>query len=174
VPLSDSENTSNISHFSKVLANDVTKIINVPVMSNSEMNGIAGCLYNVTIPNIDNWRRFSQGSRFGGASIAEIYSDPMVGRKVVLNIMDGLVAQFGGGPMPQPNYSLHFATIYATKDAVALDNVVLKRIEAWRAKASLPKIGPLAFYVEIAGQMGLGNFTPGRIDIRSVGPAKPE
>src|SRR5262249_32534763 len=54
IPLSDSANTSNISHFSKVLANDVTKIINVPVMSNSEMNGIAGCLYNVTIPNIDN------------------------------------------------------------------------------------------------------------------------
>src|SRR6266496_4299701 len=67
--LSDTENTSNVSHFSKIISTEVTKIINVPVMSSSEMNGIAGCLYNVTIPNIDNWRRFSQGSRFGAESL---------------------------------------------------------------------------------------------------------
>src|SRR6266498_2508644 len=60
--LSDTENTSNVSHFSRIVSTEVTKIINVPVMSSSEMNGIAGCLYNVTIPNIDNWRRFSQSS----------------------------------------------------------------------------------------------------------------
>src|SRR5438552_15732241 len=57
-PLSDTENTSSVSHFSRIISSEVTKIINVPVMSNSTTNGIAGCLYNVTIPNIDNWRRF--------------------------------------------------------------------------------------------------------------------
>src|SRR4029434_2216941 len=75
--LSDTDNTSNVSHFSKIISTEVTKIINVPVMSSSEMNGIAGCIYNVTIPNIDNWRRFAQGSRFGAESLAEIYSDPV-------------------------------------------------------------------------------------------------
>ena len=55
---------------------EVTKIINVPVMSDSEMNGIAGCLYNVTIPNIDNWRRFRRFGAFGASSIAELYSRP--------------------------------------------------------------------------------------------------
>src|SRR5436305_12539425 len=54
-PLSDTENTSNVSHFSRIMSSDVTKVINVPVMSNSTTNGIAGCLYNMTIPNIDNW-----------------------------------------------------------------------------------------------------------------------
>ena len=61
-------------------------------MSNSTTNGIAGCLYNVTLPNIDNWRRFAQGSGFGAGSIAEIYANPLIEKKVVLNIMDGLVA----------------------------------------------------------------------------------
>src|SRR5947207_10260909 len=56
--LADAEATSNVSHFSKIIANDVDKVINVPVMSVSERNGIAGCIYNMTIPNIDNWRRF--------------------------------------------------------------------------------------------------------------------
>src|SRR5213592_2943965 len=55
--LSDTENTSNLSHFSKILSTGVTKVINLPVMSISETNGIAGCIYNMTIPNIDNWRR---------------------------------------------------------------------------------------------------------------------
>src|SRR6266498_5037984 len=43
--LSDTENTSNVSHFSKIISTEVDKIINVPVMSISETNGIAGCIY---------------------------------------------------------------------------------------------------------------------------------
>ena len=171
IPLSDTENTSNISHFSKIIAHDVTKIINVPVMSNSEMNGIAGCLYNVTIPNVDNWRRFAQGSPFGAASIADIYANPLVGPKVVINIMDGLIAEYGGGPKAEPNFSIHHATIYASKDPVALDAFTLRKIEKWRAGASLPPIGPRAAYIEVAGQMGLGNYDAARTEIRNVGPA---
>jgi uncharacterized protein (DUF362 family) len=173
-PLSDTENTSNISHFSKIIANDVTKIINVPVMSNSETNGIAGCLYNVTLPNLDNWRRFSQGSGFGAASIAEIYSTPIVRPKVVLNLMDGLVSQYAGGPQSQPNFSVHHATLYASKDAVALDAIALQQLQKWRARSNFPPIGHAAFYVDAAGQMGLGNFDRSRIEVRNIGKAPPE
>src|SRR4029077_2828736 len=94
VPLDDAENSSNVSHVARILSGEVTKVINVPVMSSSETNGIAGCLYNMTIPNIDNWRRFTQGSRFGAQSLAEIYSNPIIARKVVFNLMDGLIAQY--------------------------------------------------------------------------------
>src|SRR5881275_154466 len=87
VPLSDTENTSSVSHFSRILSSQVTKVINIPVMSNSTTNGIAGCLYNMTIPNIDNWRRFTQFARFGADSIAQIYGHPLIGKKVVLNLM---------------------------------------------------------------------------------------
>src|SRR5207249_29820 len=127
--LSDTENTSNLSHFSKILSTGVTKVINLPVMSISETNGIAGCIYNMTIPNIDNWRRFAQGSRFGAESLAEIYSNPLIAKKVVFNLMDGLIGQYAGGPQPQPNYAVHNATLYASKDPVALDAIALKRLE---------------------------------------------
>ena len=70
--LSEKENTSSVSHFAHILSSQVTKIINVPVMSDSRSTGLAGCLYNLTLPNIDNWRRFAQGSRFGAGSLAEI------------------------------------------------------------------------------------------------------
>jgi uncharacterized protein (DUF362 family) len=174
VPLSDTENTSNVSHFSRIISSEVTKIINVPVMSNTETNGIAGCLYNVTIPNIDNWRRFAQSTGFGAASIAEIYSHPLVGKKVVINLMDGLLGQYAGGPQSQPNYSLHHATLYASRDPVAVDAVALKRLEQWRARSSLPAIGRMAAYVQLASQMGLGNAAPGRIEIKNVGRVSTE
>ncbi len=174
VPLSDTQNTSNVSHFSRIISSEVTKIINVPVMSNTEKNGIAGCLYNVTIPNIDNWRRFSQGSGFGAASIAEIYSHPLIGKKVVLNLMDGLVAQYAGGPQSQPFFSEHYATLYASKDPVALDAVALKKLEEWRKRGSLPAIGRMAAYVEAAGQIGLGNAAPNRIVVTNVGKISSE
>jgi uncharacterized protein (DUF362 family) len=167
--LSDTENTSNVSHFSRILSSEVTKIINVPVMSNSEANGIAGCLYNITIPNIDNWRRFSEGSRFGATSIADIYADPMIGHKVVFNLMDGLIAQFAGGPQSEPNYAVHHATLYASKDPVALDVVALRKIGELRARASVPVIGPEASYIQAAGQMGLGNTDATLIDIKNAG-----
>jgi uncharacterized protein (DUF362 family) len=163
------DNTSSVSHFSRILANDVTKIINVPVLSNSEANGIAGCLYNVTIPNIDNWRRFAEGSRGGASSIAEIYADPMISKKVVLNLMDGLLAQFAGGPVPQPNYAEHHATLYASKDPVAVDALALKKLGEWRARGSVPVIGREAAYIKAASQMGLGNSEANRIEIRNVG-----
>jgi uncharacterized protein (DUF362 family) len=167
--LSDTDNTSNLSHFSRIISTEVTKIINVPVMSSSEMHGIAGCIYNVTIPNIDNWRRFAQGSRFGAESLAEIYANPIVARKVVFNLMDGLIAQYAGGPQSQPNYAIHHATLYASKDPVALDATALRLLEQWRTRASLPKIGRVAAYVDFASQIGLGNSVPNRIQLKNVG-----
>jgi uncharacterized protein (DUF362 family) len=167
--LSDTENTSNVSHFSKIVSTEVDKVINLPVMSISETNGIAGCIYNMTIPNIDNWRRFAQGSRFGAESLAEIYANPIIAKKVVFNLMDGLIAQYAGGPQPQPNYAIHHATLYASKDPVALDAVALKYFEQWRARTGLPAIGPLAAYVGYASQIGLGNSAPNRIEVKNIG-----
>ena len=168
-PLEEAENTSNISHIARIVSQDVTKVINVPVMSNTEKNGIAGCLYNMTIANIDNWRRFAQGNRFGATAIAEMYANPLIGQKVVINIVDGLIAQYAGGPQSQPLYSERHATIYASKDPVALDSVVLKKLEEWRKRHNLPAIGDIAAYVKAAEFGGLGNADANKIDIRSVG-----
>jgi len=166
--LSDEEQTSDESHFSRIVSSEVTKIINVPVMSDSSTNGVAGCLYNVTIPNIDNWRRFTQVQGYGGVAIAELYNTELIGKKVVLNLMDGLAAQYAGGPQSQPNYAVHHATLLASKDPVAIDAIALQRIEQWRVKAKLPPIGRLAAHVQVAGQIGIGNADLARIEVRNV------
>jgi hypothetical protein len=166
--LSDEANTSSVSHIAKIVANDVTKIINVPVFSNSEKNGVAGCLYNVTIPDVDNFRRFGVPPDYGASSIPEIYSDPRIGRKVVLNIMDGLLAEYAGGPQSQPNYAFTFDTLYASKDPVAIDSIALRQLNVWRKKRRLPQIGRTGAHVEEAAAIGLGNADPSKIEIRNV------
>src|SRR5256714_5165702 len=142
IPFPSEASMSDDSHFARILTSEVTKVINVPVMSDSNSCGIAGCIYNMTIPNIDNSRRFTQSS-WGQSAIAEIYKMPIVSGKVVLNIMDGLVAQYAGGPQPQPNYAVHHATILASKDPVAIDALAVRQIEEWRAPAGLPPHTPL-------------------------------
>ena len=163
----DTENTSTVSHVARILG-EVTKIINVPVMSDSETNGIAGCIYNMTVPNVDNWRRFTQSGPFGASSLAEIYNDPMIGKKVVFNIVDGLIAEYAGGPAARPNYQVDYATIYAGRDPVALDSVVLRKLQEWRARGMLPPLTERAAHVSAAAEMGLGNADPRRIIIREI------
>jgi len=79
-----------------------------------------------------------------------------------------LIAQYAGGPQPQPNYAVHNATLYASKDPVALDAIALKRLEEWRTHASLPAIGQQAAYVGFASQLGLGNSAPNRIELKNI------
>ncbi len=164
----ETANTSDTSHFAKIVTGQVTKIINVPVMSDSYATGLAGCLSNITLPNIDNWRRFALYGRFGAAGVAQVYADPHIGPKVVLNIMDGLLAAYAGGPKCDPNFAVHNATLFASKDPVAIDALALRRLEQLRAESKMPPIGELASHVQLAGEMGLGNADLTRIDERHL------
>ncbi|MGA3170560.1 MAG: DUF362 domain-containing protein [Chthoniobacteraceae bacterium] len=154
------------SHWSRLICG-LNKIINIPVMSSSEDCGVAGCIYNLTVPNIDNWRRFV--TQWPDPYLAELYSDPHAGPKVVLNIMDGLIAQYGGGPDWQPSYSWCHATLYAGNDPVAIDATTLRLLEIWRQDAKLPPLTANAKYLQTAATMGLGNYPPGQIDMVKVG-----
>ena len=164
------QNLSNASHYSNILSRRVTKIVNVPIFSDNYFAGLGGALYNVTIPNIDNWRRLVAAPRYGSTAIPELYSDPRLGGKIVLNILDGLVAQIAGGPYFQPLYARSHATLYASRDAVALDSVALRLLEGWRVQAQLPALGAMADHVKTAGELGLGNYAPDKIDLRTVNP----
>ncbi len=158
---------SSVSHFSKILVHEVDRIINVPVFSDAQC-GVAGCIYNVTIPDIDNWRRLLQPPAFGDPALCELYADPRIGPKVVINIMDALLAQYAGGPRFEPNYSLDFGAIYAGKDPVAIDATALRRIDQWRKGKNLPSVADRAHYLQTAAAGGLGQFAPENITLKEV------
>jgi uncharacterized protein (DUF362 family) len=147
----------------------VNKIINIPVMSASEDCGVAGCIYNLTVPDLDNWRRFVNEPQCGDPFLGELYSDQHAGPKVVLSIMDGLIGQYGGGPEWQPGYSWCHATLYAGKDPVAIDSTAFRLIEGWRQEAKLPPLADRGRYLQTAAGMGLGSYDENQIALVRVG-----
>lgn len=157
---------SNESHLARELLK-VDKIINVPVLCGSESFGVTGAIYNVTVPNVDNWRRFAQGPSFGDPYLPELYADERIGPKVVLNILDGLVSQYAGGPKFEPNYAYEHRTIYMSKDPVALDKFAWELVSQWRKEAQLPPLQRAGAYIDTAGAMGLGRT---RFEIVEVAP----
>jgi uncharacterized protein (DUF362 family) len=162
------ENLSDESHLSTVLTRVVTKVINVPVLSDNIYCGLSGALYNMTIQNLDNWRRLIQDPISGDPSIPEAYADPRVGDKVVFQIMDGLIAVYAGAPMGDANYAVHYGTLFASKDPVAMDAVALQRIDEWRARAQMWPASKIAKYIQTAFSYGLGNADLSKIEVVDV------
>ena len=162
------DNLSDQSYVSNVLTHVVTKVINVPVLSDHLLCGLSGALFNMTIQNLDNWRRLVQAPVSGDPSIPEAYADPRIGEKVVLNIMDGLIALYAGAPVGDANYAIHYGTLYASKDPVALDAVALKMIDQWRIKAQMEPASKTAKYLKTAFSYGLGNADPSKIEVVDV------
>ncbi len=168
----DIDQLSSISHVATILSREVTKVINVPVLCDEANCGVAGALYNMTIPNIDNWRRFIQSEGSAADSIPSLYANDRIGRKVILHVMDGLVAQYAAGPSGNLNYAFPHATIYVSTDPVALDAVALRELERWRKQMNLPAIGHRADWLKTAEELGLGAFSEERIVLQSIPSTK--
>jgi hypothetical protein len=162
------DNLSDESHLSSVLTRVVTKVINVPVLSDNFFCGLSGALFNMTIQNLDNWRRLVQDPINGDPSIPEAYADPRIGDKVVFQLMDGLIALYAGAPFGDANYAIHYGTLFASKDPVAMDAVALQRIDEWRMGAQMELASKTAKYLPTAFSYGLGNADLRKIEVIDV------
>ncbi len=162
------DNLSDESHLSSILTRVVTKVINVPVLSDNLYCGLSGALFNMTIQNLDNWRRLIQDPINGDPSIPEAYADPRIGDKVVFQIMDGLIALYAGAPIGDANYAVHYGTLYASKDPVAMDAVALRRIDEWRLGAQMDPASKTAKYLQTAFSYSLGNADLSKIEVVDV------
>ena len=163
--LSSGEQLSSNSYFAKVLSKDVTKVINVPSLTDSFLTGVNGALANMTLPNLDNWRRFTREPAFGDPYLAEIYADDMIRGKVVFTILDGLVLQYAGGPFPNPGFSIANHTLFASKDPVAIDATAARLLNESRSPAKLPALDEMTHWIESASLIGLGKYKEPDIEL---------
>lgn len=167
--LEGGDGLSSQSFFAKVLSKEVTKVINVPSLTDSFLTGINGALANMTVANLDNWRRFAKSAASGGSDIAEIYADPLIHDKVVVTILDALVMQYAGGPFPNPNYLVDELALFASTDPVAIDAIAIRLIDEMRESHKLPSIRKTTAYVEAGAVLGLGHYAEPRIETIRVG-----
>ena len=150
------ENGSKKSRYSKIVTRDIDVIINVPVMKHHAMTGVSGCLKNLAFGSVDNTRRFHPSPLHGDPAIAEIFDHEILRDKAVLNIVDGLLASFDGGPVYDPKGEWKYGGILMSRDPVALDQVLLQSVGDKREEMELPSITRLSNHIRTAWRAGIG------------------
>ncbi len=161
---------SNKSHFTRVLTQQVDKVINVAVPTTDPALGLYGCQLNASLSLIDNFRRLQRPSYTREDSLTELFSNPLIQKKFALHVLDSLIAQYAGGPGFDPNYCWNPGTIYLSRDAVALDALALQQINLQRPRAELEPIKDQSAYIQAAADANLGIADPSKIDIVDVKP----
>lgn len=158
---------SNRSYYARVLT-DADKIINIAPLSDHQKVGILGAYSSLIIGSIDNHRRFLGSDRTSAQALAEIYTESGLKDKAVLHIVDGLIAQFAGGPEFNPNFASTPGLLMFSRDPVALDTLGVEQLEAWRKNKSVSSIQDLILHLKAAEAWNYGTTDKEKMEIVAI------
>jgi uncharacterized protein (DUF362 family) len=132
------ENVSRKSHLSKLVTQQVTKIINVSPLLNHNSAGVCGNLYSLALGSADNVTRFEGHPVRLAQAVPEVYAMPSLGDRVVLNIVDALIAQYEGEQIGRLHYSVPLNQLRLSTDPVALDVISIEELNHLRRVHGIP------------------------------------
>jgi uncharacterized protein (DUF362 family) len=122
------------SCFSKIITEDTTALINVPLLREHELAGVSSALKN-------NYGAIHNPNKYHADGctpfVADVNTHPAIKKKTKLVICDALNVQFQSGPGYKPKWISNFGGILASTDPVALDTVGAEEIEKLRKSAGL-------------------------------------
>lgn len=171
------------SHLAKIVTRQINKLICIPVLKDHGSGGVTLALKNMSHGLVNNVAR-SHGTHDTNTCnlfIPAICAHPVIRRKAVLQVLDGLNAVFQGGPGSRKGHVWQHETLFFATDPVALDRVGWDVVDAKRQKEGLPPVAEVgragknptrteAFdyrqpqHIAGAGALGLGVFDRTRID----------
>jgi hypothetical protein len=159
--------TGEKSFFGKLLTQRLTKIVNVAAFKNTG-NGVSMATKNLGYGAICNSGRLHQPLFFKVCT--EVLAAPVIRDRLVLNLIDGIRAQYDGGPdkdekFVYPNASLYFATDPFALDMTGHRELVAKRKAMGVPTNEHPRFTEFLYYAE---KLGLGIATPEKIDVVEV------
>ncbi len=150
------------SYFGKLLTKKLTKMINVPVFKNTG-NGISMATKNLGYGAICNTSRLHRPLFFDVCT--EVMAFPVIRDKLVLNITDGLRAQYDGGPDKNANFTYLYNKLFFATDPFALDmvchNLLVEKRKAM--KVNVNEHPRFTDYLRYAERLGLGIADPDKI-----------
>src|SRR5262245_40715924 len=166
------------SHLGNIVTKRLDKIIGLPCIKDHHAAGVTGALKNLSHGLVNNVFR-SHSNPQGCALnvfIPTVVSHPIIRRKCVLHIMDGIRGVWEGGPFGRnPQWLWDYNALLFATDPVAMDHVEWDIIDAKRKEMKVPGVGAVGRlaadpfgnegydirqpqYIAMAGQAGLGNF----------------
>jgi hypothetical protein len=168
------------SYAGQILTREINKFVNLPVVKHHQSAGVTIALKNMSHGLVNNVRRSHVTPTANACNIfiPAVVNLPVIRQKAVLQVVDGIRAQYHGGPGGRPKYMWEHKTLYFSTDPVAVDKVGWKVLDAKRAEAGMPSIAlskPDADshwfncqveHIEFAGLLGLGEFDDAKIALK--------
>lgn len=170
------------SYAARFITQEVNKLVNLPCLKDHQSAGVTLSLKNLSHGLVNNVCRSHSSSTLNVCNefIPSAVSLPVIRNKTILHILDGVKGLYHGGPSARPQFVWEHNTLYFATDPVALDHIGWEVIDAKRVSVGMKKLfeaTPDQFstflhrqpeHVEIAGALGLGEWTRSKIDLRQV------
>jgi uncharacterized protein (DUF362 family) len=122
------------SNLVRLVADRLTKIINVPNAKEHQASGVTGCLKNIAYGSFSNVARSHQSEKtFTYSFIGALAAVEPLPSRVVLHVMDGLVGVWHAGPFSRDRrFRFYPKQLMIGTDPVAMDHKLIELIEAKR------------------------------------------
>jgi hypothetical protein len=156
------------SFVTKIVSQQITKIIDIAPLLNEEDIGVCGQLYSLALGSVDNTRRFEADSDRLAVAVPEIYALPVLGDRVVLNLTDALLGQYEGGSRGLLHYSAVPDQLWFSHDPVALDVLAVQELERERRAAGAPQLKPRLELYANANLLQLGENNLEKIHVEKL------
>jgi hypothetical protein len=150
------------SHLGLLVTRRVNKIVLLPVLKDHGSAGVTGALKNMSHGLVNNVNRShsTPGTNVCNQFIPQVVNHPVIRKKCVLQIMDGIKGVFQGGPgASRPDWTWENNALFLATDPVAMDHVAWRYIDAKRKEKELPPVAA-------AGRTGLDPLKTEGFDIR--------
>jgi Domain of unknown function (DUF362) len=154
------------SFVTKLVSQQFTKMINISPMMHHNLAGVSGNLYTFAVGSVDNTQRFENDPATLSRAIPEIYALPILGDRVALNIVDGLICQYEGQERGLLHYSSVLNELRFSIDPVALDVLSLQEINRERERTGIPVVNPSLELYSNASLLQIGISDPKRITVQ--------
>jgi hypothetical protein len=150
------------SHLGLLVTRRVNKIVCLPVLKDHGSAGITGALKNMSHGMVNNVCRShaTPDTNVCNQFIPQVVAHPVIRRKCVLQLMDGIKGVYQGGPgAPRPEWTWENNALFFATDPVAMDHLAWRYVDDKRKEKGLPPVGA-------SGRLGLDPLKREGFDIR--------
>jgi Domain of unknown function (DUF362) len=150
------------SHLGLLVTRRVNKLVLLPVLKDHGSAGVTGALKNMSHGLVNNVCRShsTPDTNVCNQFIPQVVNHPIIRRKCVLQIMDGIKGVYQGGPgASRPEWTWENNALLFATDPAAMDHVAWVYVDAKRKEKGLPPVGA-------SGRLGLDPLKTEGFDIR--------
>lgn len=155
------------SHVSRLLTQEITRIITVAPLLNHNHLGVHGHIANLGLGTVDNTLRFEDSSDRLAEALPEICALDEIYPKLAICFTDALICQYRGEERSQLHYAVALNELWISTDPVALDVLALRELASARERS--PVDGEKPFKTDLYRNcelLELGVADEKRFDVR--------